>query len=120
MRWPVSTRHLLPPRLPRAAMSIFASIGERVVRDRKFPDAVRTFRGNRRDESSSPNSPAKRTTVRLAKTNCRSNESFNYGFRILIADYGNKQYLGGSICFISGGAPAGRFSKTKIPSASIN
>src|SRR4029453_243006 len=75
MRWPVSMRHLLPPRLPRAAMSIFASIGGCVVRDRKFPDVVRTFRGNRRDESSSRNSPAKRTTARLAKTNCKQSGS---------------------------------------------
>src|SRR4029453_14587468 len=56
-------------------MSILASIGERVVHHRKFPGVARTFRGNRRDESSSPNSPAKRTTVRLAKTNCKQSGS---------------------------------------------
>src|SRR4029453_18379389 len=56
-------------------MSILASIGERVVHHRKFPGVARTFRGNRRDESSSPNRPVKRTTVRLAKTNCKQSGS---------------------------------------------
>src|SRR6267142_573131 len=75
MHGPVSTRYLPPRRLPRAAMLILASTDERVVHHRKFPGVVRTFHGNRRDESSSPNRPVKRTTVRLAKTNCKQSGS---------------------------------------------
>src|SRR6266513_2972358 len=82
MHAPISTRYLLPLRLPRAATSIFVSKGGRAGRDHKFPRVVRTFRGNRRDEPSSRNSPAKRTTVQSAKTNYKQSESFNCGLRI--------------------------------------
>src|ERR1044071_5565588 len=78
MHGPVSMRYLLPQRLQRAATSILASKGGGGVHHDKFPGVVRTFRGNRHDESSSPNNPVRRTTVRLARTNCKRNESFNY------------------------------------------
>src|SRR4029077_20404856 len=75
MHGPVSTRCSLRPRLPRAAMSIFASKDGAEGRDRKFPGVVRTFSGSRRDEPSSRNSQVKRTAARSAKINCKQSGS---------------------------------------------